>query len=287
MEEDNMYIRKMADADMIKDLDADGRNEANEYFGEMMEIFDDMTKDKKIKFGSKDLIEEMKRLLKTGFDNTWVVRNTNKMGDLSPRTGEQKLFLNPSPKLGYASEEEAMAAVKRNNKRAGMARAKAARSIRDIQSELTEEVVLETIEDLSGQNSKLADLMDELNISFGGRYSAGTGSFKERGERLDEDLDRIMDALEQDDVTAYSQEELRKLAQFITKLHKNPNKVNFEGLEPYVRSGHREKLKEYFQIAVSKIEKSVWKAILKRNAAINLIDAFMGKMKSDTFEKDR
>ncbi len=282
-----MYIRKMADADMIKDLDADGRNEANEYFGEMMEIFDDMTKDKKIKFGSKDLIEEMKRLLKTGFDNTWVVRNTNKMGDLSPRTGEQKLFLNPSPKLGYASEEEAMAAVKRNNKRAGMARAKAARSIRDIQSELTEEVVLETIEDLSGQNSKLADLMDELNISFGGRYSAGTGSFKERGERLDEDLDRIMDALEQDDVTAYSQEELRKLAQFITKLHKNPNKVNFEGLEPYVRSGHREKLKEYFQIAVSKIEKSVWKAILKRNAAINLIDAFMGKMKSDTFEKDR
>jgi len=174
------------------------------------------------------------------------------------------------------------------NKAGEISRARARqKTVNQMESEITEEVVEEIMEEIVQSNSKLSDLMDELNISFGGRYSAGTGSFKERGERLDEDLDRIMDALEQDDVTAYSQEELRKLAQFITKLHKNPNKVNFEGLEPYVRSGHREKLKEYFQIAVSKIEKSVWKAILKRNAAINLIDAFMGKMKSDTFEKDR
>jgi hypothetical protein len=283
-----MIIRKMADADMIKDLDADGRKEAEEYYDNMMEIFDDMTKDKKIKFGSKDLVEEMKRLIRTGFDHTWVVRNTNKMGDLSPRTGKQKLFLNPTPKLGYASEEEAMAAVERNNKRAGMARAKAARSIKDIQSELTEEVVLETIEDLSRQNSKLSELMDELNITFGGQLGPTGGSFKDRGLKLDEKLDRIMAALEEDDVRTYTQEELVKLAQFISKLHENPDVVNFKNMEPYVRSGHKKRLKEYFQMAAKKVElEKMWKSVLKRRKAIDLIDDFLSKLSTDTFEKDR
>lgn len=281
-----MYIRKMAEKIRIEDLDFDAAEEADNYIEEFIELFKEMIGKRKAKFGSKDFTTEAETLMREAFAKRFVVRNTNVKGQVSPKTGEPKKFLNPTPKLGYATEKEADEAVSRNNKRAGMARAKAARRIKEIENEITEEVVEETVEELIQQNSKLSEVMDELNISFGGRYSAGTGSFKVRGERLDEDLDRIMDALEQDDVTAYSQEELRKLAQFITKLHKNPNKVNFEGLQPYVRSGHREKLKEYFQIAISKVEKSVWKAILKRNAAINLIDAFMGKMKSDTFEKD-
>ena len=78
MEEDNMIIRKMAEKTQIIDLDEDARKEAEEYFDAMMKIFNEMTQDKKIKFGSKDLVEEIKRLIRTGFDNTWVVRNKKK-----------------------------------------------------------------------------------------------------------------------------------------------------------------------------------------------------------------
>ena len=208
------------------------------------------------------------------------------MGDLSPTTGEQKLFLNPTPKLGYATEKEADAAVKRNNKRAAMARAKAAKSIKDIQSDLTEEVVLETIEDMAQKQTKLSELMDELNITFGGDLGPTGGSFKDRGLKLDEKLDRIMAALEGDDLENYTQEELSKLAHFISKLHKNPDVVNFKNMEPYVRSGHKKRLKGYFQMAARKVElEKMWKSILKRRKAIELIDDFLGMLNGDTFEK--
>ena len=275
-------IRKMAVKSRIGELrrsDKDAKEEVDVYIERVIKIILE-----KVPSKYKDFTEKALRMY---IDSRWIVRNTRSKGEVSPKTGKNYSLIAPSPQLGYDKEEDADKRVKTMNKAGEISRARAAaKTIKEMESEITEEFAEEIMEEAKETNSKLADLMDELNISFGGRYNAGTGSFKERGERLDEDLDRIMAALEQDDVKAYSQEELRKLAQFITKLHKNPNKVNFEGLQPYVRSGHREKLKEYFQIAISKVEKSVWKAILKRNAAINLIDAFMGKMKSDTFEKD-
>jgi len=144
------------------------------------------------------------------------------------------------------------------------------------------------MEEIVQSNSKLSDLMDELNITFGGQLGPTGGSFKDRGLKLDEKLDRIMAALEEDDVRTYTQEELVKLAQFISKLHENPDVVNFKNMEPYVRSGHKKRLKEYFQMAAKKVElEKMWKSVLKRRKAIDLIDDFLSKLSTDTFEKDR
>ena len=273
-----MIIRKMAEKIKIKDLDSEAKAEVDGYADKFIE---EATKKMPKRF--KQQVSEM---IKDSIENKWIVRNTRQAGEISDKTGKNYSLIAPSPLLGYSTEAQADKRVETMNKAGEISRAKSRRkTVQEMESEITEDFVEEEMEEILETNSKLSDLMDELNISFGGRYSIGTGSFKERGERLDNDLDRIMNALEQDDVRAYSQEELRKLAQFITKLHKNPNKVNFEGLQPYVRSGHRDKLKEYFQLASSKIDKSVWKAVLKRNTAIDLIDTFMEKTQSTTFEK--
>ena len=281
-----MDIKKMAEKIRIEDLDFDAAEEADNYIEEFIELFKEMIGKRKAKFGSKDFTTEAENLMREAFAKRFVVRNTNVRGQVSPTTGEPKKFLNPSPKLGYATEKEADDAVKRNNKRAGMARAKAARRIKEIENEITEEVVEETVEELIQQNSKLSELMDELNITFGGELGPTGGSLRDRGLKLDEKLDRILEALDEDDVQSYTQDELVKLTQFIAKLHKNPDRISFTSMQPYVRANHKKRLKEYFQMAARKVKlEKMWKSVVKRRKAIDLIDDFLGMLNGDTFEK--
>ena len=285
MEEDNMDIRKMAEKIRIEDLDFDAAEEADNYIEEFIELFKEMIGKRKAKFGSKDFTTEAENLMREAFAKRFVVRNTNIRGQVSPTTGEPKKFLNPSPKLGYATEKEADEAVSRNNKRAGMARAKAARRIKEIENEITEEVVEETVEELIQQNSKLSDKMDELNITFGSKYNEGRGSFATRRGRLDKDIDSIIEAIEAD--SSYSQEELVKISQFVSKLHTDGDPSNDDSWQPYVSEIHKERLTDIFLMASKKVEKAIWKGILKRSKIVSLIDDFLAKLNGDTFEKDR
>ena len=174
------------------------------------------------------------------------------------------------------------------NKAGEISRARAAakrKTVNQMESEITEEVVEETMEEIVQSNSKLSELMDELNISFGGRYGEGTGSFPERRKRLDKDLDRIMDAIEADE--SYSQEELVKISQLVAKLHTDGDINNEDSWEPFVSEIHKDRLMRAFTSASKKVNKSIWKAILKRSKIVSLIDDFLAKLNGDTFEKDR
>ena len=214
-----MDIRKMAEKIRIEDLDFDAAEEADNYIEEFIELFKGMIGKRKVKFGSKDFTTEAETLMREAFAKRFVVRNTNVRGQVSPRTGEPKKFLNPTPKLGYATEKEADEAVSRNNKRAGMARAKAARRIKEIENEITEEVVEETVEELIQQNSELADLLNELKISAGGRYPRRQNYIKSRGF-LDEDLNRLEEMVESIEGTV-SRKDIKSFQEFIEKVKPN------------------------------------------------------------------
>ena len=276
-----MIIRKMAEKSKIKDLDTDAKEEVDGYIDKFIDIALE-----KVPKKHRDMVE---RAVRNEIGDRFIVRNTRFQGEVSPKTGKNYSLIHPSPHLGYETEAQADKRVKEMNKAGEISRARARqKTVREKEAEITEEVVEETMEEIVQSNSKLSDLMDELNITFGGQLGPTGGSFKDRGLKLDEKLDRIMAALEEDDVRTYTQEELVKLAQFISKLHENPDVVNFKNMEPYVRSGHKKRLKEYFQMAAKKVElEKMWKSVLKRRKAIDLIDDFLSKLSTDTFEKDR
>ena len=275
-----MIIRKMAEKSKIKDLDTDAKEEVDGYIDKFIDIALE-----KVPKKHRDMVE---RAVRNEIEDRFIVRNTRLQGEVSPKTGKNYSLIHPSPHLGYETEAQADKRVKEMNKAGEISRARAAakrKTVNQMESEITEEVVEETMEEIVQSNSKLSELMDELNISFGGRYGEGTGSFPERRKRLDKDLDRIMDAIEADE--SYSQEELVKISQLVAKLHTDGDINNEDSWEPFVSEIHKDRLMRAFTSASKKVNKSIWKAILKRSKIVSLIDDFLAKLNGDTFEKDR
>lgn len=273
-------IRKMAVKSRIGELrrsDKDAKEEVDVYIERVIKIILE-----KVPSKYKDFTEKALRMY---IDSRWIVRNTRSKGEVSPKTGKNYSLIAPSPQLGYDKEEDADKRVKTMNKAGEISRARAAaKTIKEMESEITEEFAEEIMEEAKETNSKLADLMDEINISFGGRYGEGTGSFSERRGKLDKDLDRIMETIEADE--SYSQEELVKISQLVAKLHTDGDIKNEDSWEPFVSEIHKDRLMRAFTSASKKVNKSIWKGILKRSNLVSLIDAFLEKLENNTFEKD-
>jgi len=272
-----MIIRKMAEKIKIKDLDNEAKAEVDGYADKFIE-----EATKKIPKRFKQQVSEM---IKDSIENKWIVRNTRQAGETSDKTGKDYSLIAPSPHLGYSTEALADKRVETMNKAGEISRAKYRRkTVKEMESEITEDLVEEEMEEILETNSKLSDLMDELNISFEGRYGSKTGSFSTRKNRLEEDIQEIIEAIEADD--SYSQEELVKISQFISKLHQDGNPSNDKSWHPYVAEQHKDKLFNIFVQVGKKINKSIWKGILKNSNIIRLIDIFMEKIDdSGTFEK--
>jgi len=165
-----MIIRKMAEKSKIKDLDRDAKEEVDGYIDKFIDIALE-----KVPKKHRDMVE---RAVRNEIGDRFIVRNTRFQGEVSPKTGKNYSLIHPSPHLGYETEAQADKRVKEMNKAGEISRARARqKTVREKEAEITEEVVEETMEEIVQSNSKLSDLMDEINISFGGRYGEGTGSF--------------------------------------------------------------------------------------------------------------
>ena len=228
----------------------------------------------------------VRRLLEEGIRQQYIVRNFNNKGDVSPKTGEPLSLIAPSAHLGYSTKAEAQNRNRTQVRAAAVSRKKRkkpTKTVKEMKEEFTPEVIQETAERLIEGNSKLSDKMDELNITFGSKYNEGTGSYATRRGRLDKDIDSIIEAIEAD--SSYSQEELVKISQFVSKLHTDGDPSNDDSWQPYVSEIHKERLTDIFLMASKKVEKAIWKSILKRSKIISLIDDFLAKLNGDTFEK--
>ncbi len=273
-----MDIRKMGTVMQISELDFDAAEEVDGYAQKLIEEV--------LSYLPKSKHKLVSRLLNEGIRQQYIVRNFNNRGDVSPKTGKPLSLIAPSPHLGYSTKAEADNRNKTQVRAAAASRGKRKKStktVEEMKEEFTPEVIQETAERLIEGNSKLSDKMDELNITFGSKYNEGTGSYATRRGRLDKDIDDIIEAIEADE--SYSQEELRKISQFISKLHTDGDPSNDDSWQPYVSEIHKERLTDIFLMASKKVEKAIWKGILKRSKIIELIDDFLAKLNGDTFEK--
>ena len=273
-----MDIRKMGTVMQISELDFDAAEEVDGYAQKLIEEV--------LSYLPKSKHKLVKRLLEEGIRQQYIVRNFNNKGDVSPKTGKELSLIAPSPHLGYSTKAEADNRNKTQVKAAAVSRKKRKRptkTVEEMKEEFTPEVIQETAERLIEGNSKLSDKMDELNITFGSKYNEGTGSYATRRGRLDKDIDSIIEAIEAD--SSYSQEELVKISQFVSKLHTDGDPSNDDSWQPYVSEIHKERLTDIFLMASKKVEKAIWKSILKRSKIVSLIDDFLAKLNGDTFEK--
>ena len=271
-----MIIRKMGTVMQINELDFDAAEEVDGYAQKLIdEILDYLPKKK------HGLI---RRLLEEGIRQQYIVRNFNSKGDVSPRTGKTLSLIAPSPHLGYGTKAEADNRNKTQVRSAAVSRGKRKKStktVEEMKEEFTPEVMQEVAEQLMEGNSELADLLDELKISAGGRYPQRQNYIKSRGF-LDEDLNRLEEMVESIEGTV-SQGDIKSFQEFIAKVKPNNRWARF------VVTEQKMKLETIMDMMVQKLDlnKSVWKSTLKKSKMSDLIDEMLGKLSTDTFEKDR
>ena len=270
-----MIISKMAEKSKIKDLDADAKEEVDGYIDKFIDIALE-----KVPKKHKDMVE---RAVRNEIGDRFIVRNTRFQGEVSPKTGKNYSLIHPSPHLGYETEAQADKRVKEMNKAGEIssARAEAKRkTVNQMESEITEEVVEETMEEIVESNSKLSELFAELRISSGARYPQRQNYSTSRGF-LDEDLDRIEEMVESQE-GPISQEDLKSFQEFIQKVRPNNKWARF------VVQDQKMKLESIMDMMVQKLNlnKSVWKSTLKKSKMSDFIDEVLGKLSTETFEKD-
>ena len=154
----NEEILKMGVVMQIKDLDEPAKKEVQP----ALDAYINGIKKSNL---AKDLKPILIRAMENQFQERWITRNNNKVGDLNKK-GEQKSLVHPSKKSGYATRAEA---DKRNKQQIGFGSGFLTAGYYDKVSEKeVDEVLEEEVEDLqeTTADKQLQQVLDEFLDTF-------------------------------------------------------------------------------------------------------------------------
>jgi len=253
-------IRKMGEVMRGSELDKDAKDELMMYAENYVDRLNVPAKKR----------DELISLIYAGMQTRYYVRNTNNKGDINPKTGEEKLLLNPSKHIGY--EDVAGAENRNKTQEDSAARArKYSKTVKEGLAEITpkiaEEDITELVEEVKDSNLKQA--LDRMVLTFSERLSDDKLN-SERRKIIDRDIQELIQAIESDE--SYSQEDINSFSQFLSKL---------QG-EPFFSTIHQASLRDVLERMRSKYrfddsKNASWQDSLRKSRVTEAIKRFEEK----------
>ncbi len=218
--------------------------------------------------------DELISLIYAGMQTRYYVRNTNTKGEINPKTGEEKLLLNPSKHIGY--EDVASAENRNKTQEDSAARArKYSKTVKEGLAEITPKIAEEDITELAEEvkDSNLKQALDRMVLTFSERLSDDKLN-SERRKIIDRDIQELIQAIESDE--SYSQEDINSFSQFLSKLQGKPF---FSGIHQASLRDVLERMRSKYRFDDSK--NASWQDSLRKSRVIEAIKRFEEKHLKD------